>query len=105
MILVPIHQTGQLSKTRTCTDTHTHVLNLLTIVFVHRKRRKNHSRYSIVSQIHPLFFDLTLPWYIPAPLRGAVLYGAYTGRSRSHRREKGARGEESRAAGMLFLEM
>lgn len=77
------------------------MLKLLSIVFVHRKRRKNH----IVSWRHPLFFYLTLPWYIPAPLGGAVLYGAYTGRSRSHRREKGARGEGSGTVGMLFLEM
>lgn len=36
--------------------------------------------FCIVCKRHPSFLFLTLPWYIPAPPRRAVLYGAYTGK-------------------------
>lgn len=48
--------------------------------------------FCIVCKRHPSFLFLTLPWYIPAPPRRAVVYGAYTGKKLLL--QKGRRGIE-----------
>ena len=89
-------------------NTHVHPVpssNRLTslIFFVNKKKP---CTFCIACKRHPSSLLLTLPWYLPVPLReGCALWSIHREKLLLKRGGEGDRAEGSVAAGVLFLEM